>query len=167
MAPDRQQWIELRVRELAQPAFKFAMVLVRDPSLAEEIVQEAFMRAWQSGKTPHEAGPFKNWLYRIILNLVRSRQRRERSQARLVLELPTQSWQATSLDPDLAQALQSLSPREREAVYLRFFEDASYEDAAQVMGTRPATVRVLVHRALAKLRRSLEDCSFVLESGVV
>ena len=55
----------------------------------------------------------------------------------------------------MAKALRYLSPREREAIYLRFFEDAAYEEVAAIMRIRDSTCRVLVHRALDKLRARL------------
>ena len=58
-------------------------------------------------------------------------------------------------DAEMADALRHLSPREREAIYLRFFEDAAYEDVAAIMRIADSTCRVLVHRALDKLRRHL------------
>src|SRR5207253_5365724 len=64
------------VRQLARPAFQLAMGLVRDREAAEDIVQEAFLRAMQNRRTPHIAEEFRLWLYRVIVNLVRDHQRR-------------------------------------------------------------------------------------------
>ena len=55
----------------------------------------------------------------------------------------------------MAKALRYLSPREREAIYLRFFQDAAYEEVAGIMRISASTCRVLVHRALDKLRVQL------------
>jgi RNA polymerase sigma-70 factor (ECF subfamily) len=55
----------------------------------------------------------------------------------------------------MRRALDRLSPREREAVYLRFFSDLAYEEVGLTMGLRESTARVLVHRAMDKLRRYL------------
>src|SRR2546423_5038385 len=58
-------------------------------------------------------------------------------------------------DAEMAKALRYLSPREREAIYLRFFQDAAYEEVAGIMRISANTCRVLVHRALDKLRAHL------------
>jgi len=153
-------WIEPMVRQLARPAFQLAMGLVRDREAAEDIVQEAFLRAMQNRRTPHIAEEFRLWLYRVIVNLVRDHQRRRARERRPTL------WVTPSTDPAieaerligdqrLAEAIQRLTQREREAIQLRFGEDASYGDTARIMGTRESTARVLVHRALDKLRASL------------
>ena len=53
----------------------------------------------------------------------------------------------------MARLLRGLSVRERQVAYLTYFEDRSAEDVASHLGIKPATVRVLLHRLLGKLRR--------------
>lgn len=139
------------------------MTLVGDTSVAEEIVQEAFLRVMQSSRTPRDSVGFRRWLYRSITNLVRDHFRKEAVRSRLRL------WQPTRIvDPAaeaenradalaLGAALNKLKLREREALYLRFSEEANYDEIAQILGLRETATRVLVHRALQKLRRSLSD----------
>lgn len=62
-------------------------------------------------------------------------------------------------DAVLGHAIRSLSRREQEAVYVRFFEDAPFDEVGRIIGVRAGTARVLVHRALAKLRRELDPSS--------
>lgn len=156
----RRAWIEPMVHSLARPAFLFAMGLTRDAALAEEIVQEAFVSLWQARSTPREQPAFRSFLYKTVLNLVRDHRRRQSRWERLRLWLPAppdpvEEAERRVGDAEVARALTVLTPREREAVYLRFFEDASYEEMARIMGTGESTVRVLVHRALVKLRPQL------------
>jgi RNA polymerase sigma factor (sigma-70 family) len=66
----------------------------------------------------------------------------------------------------IGQAMSALNPREREAVYLRFFEDASYDEIGRILGRRTGAVRVLVHRALRKLRGHLTQEGLVPEGRV-
>lgn len=145
---------------LERPAFQLATLLVSDPSVGEEIVQEAFVRVWQSPRTPRELPEFRPWLYRTIVNLARDHHRRRIRWAKLRLpartsvdpaRLTEQAMEASTID----LAVQSLDPREREAVYLRFFEGASFDEVGRIIGKREGTARVLVHRALRKLRNRL------------
>ena len=159
-AADRS-WFEPLVSRFERPAFRFALMLVQDPTLAEEIVQEAFARTWSSPRTPTVEDEFKRWLYRCITNLAHDQHRRRAILARL-------PWHpASEPDPvdvvarrqderELARALRSLSLHERQAVYLHYFEELRFGEIARMLGGREATVRVTVHRALAKLRRHLE-----------
>ena len=128
--------------------------------MAQEIVQEAFVRVWQSPRTPRELSGFRPWLYKTIVNLVRDHQRKRRRWEHLRIGRgesadPVDEVERRQADAELARAIRHLSRREREAVYVRFFEDASYEEVARIVGMRSGAARVLVHRALRKLRRQL------------
>jgi RNA polymerase sigma factor (sigma-70 family) len=155
--PPGRPWFEPLVHALGRPAYHFAMAITRDSALAEDIVQEAFVRLWQSDRTPRELPSFRAWLYRTIRNLARDEQRRQRVRALLrfgqpVLPDPTLEAERRMGDPELSSAFETLSSGERQALYLRFSEDLDYGEIARVMGNRESTARVFVHRALNKLR---------------
>jgi RNA polymerase sigma-70 factor (ECF subfamily) len=84
MAPAARPWFEPLVRTFEGPALRFALMLVRDRAIAEEIVQEAFARVWASPKTPSEEVEFRRWLFRAISNLATDHVRRNRSSRRRV-----------------------------------------------------------------------------------
>jgi RNA polymerase sigma factor (sigma-70 family) len=153
-------WFEGVVSSLARPATKFANVLVHDFDLAEEIVQEAFARMWASPNTPSAEIEFRRYLYRTITNLAtdyyRRRARRFASEAPSPVVLnPLELVEARAGDEAMKAALNILGLRERQAVFLRYFEDQSFAETARIMGARQVTVRVMVHRALGKLRRHI------------
>jgi RNA polymerase sigma-70 factor (ECF subfamily) len=130
--------------------------------VAEDIVQEAFSRAWASSRTPADETQFKRWLYRIVLNLARDRGRQQKRWSSLRFWAsppadPLDEVERRADDEALARALRRLSLRDRQAVHLRYFEDLSFEEAARTLGTSEPHARVIVHRALAKLRRHLND----------
>ena len=150
------------VAALARPATKFANVLVHDFDLAEEIVQEAFARMWASPRMPFEEVHFRRYLYRTITNLshdyYRRRARRPTSaDADPVVMNPLELVQERANDEVIRAALATLGLRERQAIYLRYFEDLSFAETARIMGSRQVTIRVLVFRALAKLRRKIQS----------
>jgi RNA polymerase sigma factor (sigma-70 family) len=157
--PIRQTWFEPLVVALERSALAFAVMLVRDRSTAEEIVQEAFARVWVSPNTPAEEAEFRRWLYRAITNLAHDHLRRQARFARLGFWLapknpldPIDRWVE---DQDLVQTLRRLSRREQLAVYLFYYEDRPFRELDQFLGTRPGTARKLVSRALQKLRTQL------------
>jgi RNA polymerase sigma factor (sigma-70 family) len=124
-------------------------------------VQEAFVRAWQSSKTPRHLDGFRPWLYKIMVNLIRDHRRRERRWHEL------RQVENERIDPaveaerlyeqsKLAVAINRLTPREREVVFLRFFEQVEYAEVARILGTPEVTLRVLLHRTLRKLRKDLD-----------
>jgi RNA polymerase sigma-70 factor (ECF subfamily) len=152
-------WIDAYVQNVGTRAFQFAAAMLKDRDMAEEIVQEAFVRAWLSPRTPRDMRGFERWLFRTIVNLVRDHQRRQVRWLGLLprLSAPAPASSPATEDPGMTRALDRLSPREREAVYLRFFSDLAYEEVAATMGLRESTARVLVHRAMDKLRRYLAN----------
>jgi RNA polymerase sigma factor (sigma-70 family) len=162
MKRDEQLWFEGIVSSLTRPATKFANVLVHDFDFAEEIVQEAFARMWASPNTPSTEVEFRRYLYRTITNLAhdyyRRRARRSTSEAPIpVVVNPLELVEARASDEAMKAALNILGLRERQAIYLRYFEDQSFAETARIMGARQVTVRVMVHRALGKLRRHISE----------
>jgi RNA polymerase sigma-70 factor (ECF subfamily) len=134
---------------------------VGDIETAQEIVQEAFARCWASPKTPSSEPDFHRWLYRVIANLARDYHRQRMRFRSLPIPQaepfdPIERIERRSEDHEVLAALRTLSLRERQAIYLRYFEDQSFADTARIMGSPQVSVRVLVHRALGKLRHRLE-----------
>lgn len=160
LQPAESSWIEPLVLALYRPAIQLATLLVRDYTLAQDIVQEAFVRVWLSPRTPREMHAFRPWLYRTVVNLARDHYRREGRWARLrfgrvASDDPMEVAETRESDVALGLAIRRLSRREQEAVYVRFFEEAPFDEVGRIIGVRTGTARVLVHRALAKLRRQL------------
>jgi RNA polymerase sigma factor (sigma-70 family) len=157
---DDRSWFEQMVKTLGRPAMKFANVLVHDVDLAEEIVQEAFARAWAAPNTPSPEVEFRRYLYRIITNLAHDYYRRQSRRAAIQAPdhaalNPVEMVEKRAGDEAMRRALRVLGLRERQAIYLRYFEDLSFAETARIMGARQGSVRVLVFRALGKLRREL------------
>jgi RNA polymerase sigma-70 factor (ECF subfamily) len=135
-------------------------MLVQNRATAEELVQEAFARVWASPNTPSAEPQFRRWLYRTITNLARDYHRRRMLEARLLF------WNPPPLDPidevvhraedrELLRAVLGLPFRDRQAVYLHYFDGLSFAEVGEVIGVNEVTARVRVHRALQRLRGRL------------
>ena len=142
----------------APAAGRLAYLLTGDRALAEDLVQEAFVRL--VGRFRHLRVPdaFEAYLRRTIVNLHTSHLRRRRLE-RVFLEREKAS--ARPADPgmpdlgareELWRALQALPSRQRAAVVLRFYEDLSERETADALGSSPAAVKSLVARAMGTLR---------------
>jgi RNA polymerase sigma factor (sigma-70 family) len=158
---DDRSWFEPLVRSLGRPAWKYAFVLVHDVDIAQDLVQEAFARVWASANTPKAEVEFRRYLYRTIINLAHNYRSQQSRAASLRVTDPAPRDPLDEVDrraDDIAvrTALRGLSVRERQAIYLRYYEDQSFAETARIMGTPQVTVRVIVHRALGKLRRQLQ-----------
>lgn len=127
-----------------------AILLVDDRHVAEEIVQDAFLSLHRSmGHVTNPAG----FLRRCVVNGGRDVQRRRsiRRSNLLPARGPSQ-FRFAELDDVLVR----LPFRQRAALVLRYVEDLPEADIADVLGVRPTTVRTLVRRGLAQMRKELE-----------
>jgi RNA polymerase sigma-70 factor (sigma-E family) len=148
---------EMYVRS-APAGFRLAYLLTGDRALAEDLVQEAFLRF--VGRLHHLRDPdaFDAYLRRTIVNLSKDVFRR-RALERSYLERQTAELRDDHTDPDVAAygsmraALLSLPPRQRAAIVLRYYEDLHESEIADLLRCRPATVRSLVARGLEALRK--------------
>ena len=156
-AADRP-WFELHVRLLARPAYQFSLMLTQNPAIAEDVLQDALTQLWAAPGTPSEEAEFRRYLYRAIASRATDYHRRQALSRRL------RFWQPAPADPmveidrragdeEMGRLLRRMSPRERQVAYLYYFEDQSPDDVGRSLGIKPATVRVLLHRVIAKLRR--------------
>src|SRR5258708_36022275 len=139
-------------------------MLTRDRATAEELVQEAFARVGASPRTPSAEPDFRRWLYRAITNLARDYHRRRFVESKL------RFWVPPGIDPveevvhraedrELLRAVMALPLKDRQAIYLRYFDGLPFADVAQVMDTTESAARVRVHRALKELRGRLGPSS--------
>jgi RNA polymerase sigma-70 factor, ECF subfamily len=153
------------VRRYQRRAYGVAVRIVRRHDVADDVVQEAFLRAWQSLASFDLSRPFGPWIARIAANLainhVRSPLAREE-------ELPdghgeTPSAGGGPLDVVLEgeaqrvleQALGTLPDEQRAVFVLRVSEELSYREIADVMGVQVGTVMSRLHRAREKLAAAL------------
>jgi RNA polymerase sigma-70 factor (ECF subfamily) len=141
--------------------FGFALSLSGNTSDAEEIAQDAFIRAHRAleGYDADRVRELKvsAWLHQIALNVFRNRVRR-RLRETVPLDAIAEPH-ANGLLPeelhDLREALLRLPVRYREAVVLRHVQGFNYEEIAAVLGVPPGTAKSDVHRGLAILKEEL------------
>lgn len=144
----------------ADEALRLAYLLTGDAALAEDLVQDAFVRV--AGRLLHlrDPGSFHAYLRTTIVNLVRSHFRR-RAVERRFLERQAEPTPVEPDDPSdrerLRRALIALPIAQRTAVVLRYFEDLSEAQTADLMGCRPGAVKSLVSRAMSTLRTTLGE----------
>jgi RNA polymerase sigma-70 factor (sigma-E family) len=140
----------------AADGVRLAYLITGDRSLSEDIVQDAFVRL--AGRLLHLRDPdgLAPYLRQIIVNLTNAHFRRRKVELRY-LERQAALPEPT-LGPDVAERdavwalLRALPTRQRTAIVLRFYEDLSVDQTAEVMRCRPGTVKSLVSRGMDKLR---------------
>jgi RNA polymerase sigma-70 factor (sigma-E family) len=128
---------------------------VGDRALAEELVAEAFARAWASWEKVSRHSAPKAWVVRTALNTGVSRWRRHRWEVPLGYHDAAAPVSAESVDAELAAAVRRLPARQREVIALRVFLDLDTEATANALGIAPGTVTAHLSRAVAALRRDV------------
>jgi RNA polymerase sigma-70 factor (sigma-E family) len=151
---------ELYVR-FAPGGIRLAYLMTGDRTVAEDLVQEAFIRFVGRLHSVRDPGAFEAYLRRTIINLSKNHFRRraiERSdlERQASQQRPVQEDRDVSAYEAMRLALLSLPPRQRAAIVLRYYEDLPEPQIAELLRCRPATVRSLVSRGLAALRQSPE-----------
>jgi len=138
---------------------RLAFALTGDWSLAEELGQEAFVRAWRSWGTIRRQQSAPAYLRATVINLARTsfRQRLRESRAWSDVAIPPPAGAAVS--PDVLQALARLPQRKRACVVLRYYLELSEADTAAALGISVGTVKSQTARALQRLRPLLADGS--------
>ena len=136
---------------LAQYGAMVRLAFVLVDGSAEEVVQDAFAKVYQRWGSIDRPSAY---LRTCVINGARDVLRRRRL---AVWRRPDPLPQAADLAADhLLDALAVLTPRKRAAVVLRYYEDLSEAEIAEVLGVRPGTVKSMLHRSLLQLRGVVE-----------
>ena len=135
-----------------------ARLILRDPELARDAVQEALIRAWRDLPGLRDPDRFDAWLHRLTVNacldLVRRRRRRAIEVELSPIDMPTPSDLAASLaDRELVDsAMRRLDERDRAVIVLHYFLGMPLRDVAASLQIPIGTVKTRLHRALVAMR---------------
>jgi len=155
------------VREHQGIAFRTAYVITGSAADAEEVVQDAFVKAYRARGRFRSGAPFRPWLLAIVANEARNRRRASGRRARLTLQLaeerpsggaapsPEVALLAREERAELLAAVDRLGEEQRAAIACRYFLGLSEKETAAVLGCRPGTVKSRLSRALARLEEEL------------
>ena len=155
------------VREHQGIAFRTAYVITGSAADAEEVVQDAFVKAYRARGRFRSGAPFRPWLLAIVANEARNRRRATGRRARLSLQLaeerpsggaapsPEVALLAREERAELLAAVDRLAEEQRAAIACRYFLGLSEAETAAVLGCRPGTVKSRLSRALARLEEEL------------
>jgi RNA polymerase sigma-70 factor (ECF subfamily) len=138
-----------------------ARLVLRDPDLADDAVQEALVRCWRQLPKLREVDRFEAWLYRILMRAAADeydRRRRHEASVRHVRLEPGIGDSATTIaDRDeLDRGFRRLSVEHRAIIVLHHYLDLPLPAAADVLGIPPGTAKSRYHYAMTALRAGLE-----------
>jgi RNA polymerase sigma-70 factor (ECF subfamily) len=170
------QDLEAAYRRYSRGLFNYVLRHVGDHHRAEEILQEAFCRAYARRDTFHAGARISTWLYRIALNLCIDYLRARKHRLHASLEAPTGRGDGTRLSdtvPDpvadvfarasrdeqkeqVRQAIRNLPERERSVFLLRTYHEMTYGEIARITGLSTRTVQNCVRRSRDRVKAELQ-----------
>ena len=165
---DRDAFGEL-VRRYQRQLFGLVLMVVRDPGGAEEVTQDAFVRAFAHLDVYDERRPFYPWLATIAVRLSHNWLRRHgrvvRREGTAIDDTREPERPATALQELIADeesrrvwtAVSALPSGERTAVTLYYRENIPVNDIARALGVTAGTIRTLLFRARRRLRQGVEN----------
>ena len=183
LAQEAAEGRESAFRELLEryerPVFSLVYRMVRERDLAEDLAQDAFIRAFRGIGTYKPEYKFSSWIFRIAHNVTIDHLRRkrldtismegsryagtdeERERSRPVVasedESPAEHVENQELGGEIEEAIGKLRPHYRTAILLRHVEGRSYREIAEITDMPLGTVKTHIHRARAELRELLQD----------
>ena len=168
---------ELLVAAYEKNVFNVAMQMVGNREDAQDMAQEAFLKAYNSLSSFRGDSKFSSWLYRIVSNVCLDFKRRQGRRPSSSLTVEDDEGETLELDiadesqsPEallerkltreaVRRGLQELPDEQRQILLLREIQGLSYEEIGEAMGLEPGTVKSRIFRARKKL------CAFLLQDG--
>ena len=148
----------------ARQVWAYLARITGDRSLADDLLQESYYRFLRAERAFASESHRRNYLFRIATNLAHDRHRRGRG----VINVPVPDENApgalsdgrdlaaeTAQRTDLARAMATLKPREREMLWLAYAQGSSHEEIAESLGLRKSSIKILLFRARRRLAAAL------------
>ena len=156
----RDQTIERLITQHQTSLLRLCYVQLQDQTLAEDAVQETFLKAYKGFDSFRGDSSEKTWLTRIAVNTCRDFQRGgwfKHTDRRVTPDmLPVGTVQPDTEDLDLSLAVMKLPRKMREAILLYYYQDMSTEEIAETLGIAQSSVSNRLRRGREKLRKLLE-----------
>ena len=159
------------IRPYERTVYRMALSFMKNESDAEDVAQEAFLRAFRKLSTFRGHSRFSTWLISITLNEARGRLRHQTvirmeslddtldhvapAMLRDWREIPSEALERSEIRKMLSSAIEGLPPNYREVLLLRDVEQLSIEETASALTISAATVKVRLHRARIMMQKQL------------
>ncbi len=159
------------VRRFEAPLRRYVRRLLgQEAGSADDVLQNAFIKAYMNLNDYDPSRPFSPWLYRIAHNEAISHLRKVKSGPQPLPQVDADAILQRIADPDdpaslhgrknataqLRRALDRLAPKYRDILTLRYLEEQSYDEISDILRVPPGTVATLLRRGLERLRHDLE-----------
>jgi len=161
--------LEILIANYQVKAVQTAYLVTRHEPMAEDVVQETFVRFYEHARSFDETRPFEPYFLRCVVNRALNAVEKEHAAASFDEELNVPALQAllaravsveaqteyAQLRTEIAMALESLSPRQRAVVVLRYYLEMSEKEMIETLKVAPGTIKWLLNAARSRLRNLL------------
>ncbi len=158
---ERDFWLEQAMAQWEVPLLRTCYLLLRDTALAEDAVQDTFVKAWRSYDNYRKEASEKTWLMRIAVNTCRDLQRSKwfiHIDRRVNMDdLPEPAVPFELPDDAMTNAILSLPAGLRQVITLRYFQSLTVQEVAEVLHISRRTVHYRLDKAERLLKSSLEE----------
>jgi RNA polymerase sigma factor (sigma-70 family) len=152
-----------------RPLFGFFYRMTSDKVISEDLVQNLFLRILKYRHTYTGKGEFRTWAYHLARNILTDHWKKQQKQG---FKSDISEWQDQLADHQAAEAgqqeedirllnlaLNELAWEKREVLILSRYQGLKYQEIAEIMQTTEGNIKVMVHRALAELKKNFEKIS--------
>jgi RNA polymerase sigma factor (sigma-70 family) len=158
--------------------FRYGMRLTGDEEVVKDCIQNLFQRLWQRRKSLGPVAEIRPYLFTALRYHITDEMRAQKRRSALQTGYPELAVENSPEDFLIAQqltteqqaqllaALNQLSNRHREALYLKFFDGFAYDRIATIMDLNQQSVRNLVHQAIKRMRQVLPTSLLLLLQGI-
>lgn len=135
----------------------YLMRSLGDPSAADDLLQEAYLRFLRSGLRTDDEDHRRAYLFRIATNLIRDHFRRRRPEYEMPADLPGDPGSQRGVDQrsDIALAMNALAPRDRQMLWLAYVEGSSHQEIAKALGLKTSSLKSMLSRARHRVAERL------------
>lgn len=153
------------VSKFQEPVYSFARRRTGSHDDAADITQEVFIRVYRSLRSLKDISAAKGWIFRIAANEIARFMKKNRtellSDGEILVEPiapEADSVDAEQINRKFADALRTLSPRQRDVFEMRYFSELSYREIAEALGSNEPTMKSTYHIAKQKIASYLTAC---------
>lgn len=171
LAGDKQAYAHI-INAYKNPLYATIVRMTGNAQIAQDLVQEAFIKIYEQLAKYDGKGPFKSWLYRVATNYCIDEFRKKSYQMKTeelqegTLQEPVHPeviYIKNEQSRQLEHLLSKLPEKERAILLMRYSNELSYEEIAQLLQTTVSDVRNKLHRVKKKLRRQVKEGGFDYE----
>ncbi len=147
------------------PIYRFIMMKVSNEQIAQDLTQDVFLKIWQHLVDQKQMLNFRAFIFRVARNVVIDHYRQSHKETFPLEQAEEKADESLAVDKQLSLTLeleqllvvlQTLKPEYQEILTLRFVEDMSFDEMAEILQKDKNNVRVTLHRALSQLKQKTD-----------